>query len=71
MRPRTPSDKFIALLVLGRPPGDRLLDKFRNQSGGRVIENDREIMIGSFAALKMGVAVGDAYELFGDSFEVV
>ncbi len=54
-----------ALLVFGRTPGERLLDKYRKRLNGRVIEKDDEIMLGSVAAQNLGLKPGDTIELFG------
>jgi putative ABC transport system permease protein len=60
-----------ALLVFGRTPGERLLDKYKARLTGRLIEKDDEIMVGSIAAQNLGVAAGDRLEIFGREFQVV
>ena len=37
-----------ALVVFGRTPGDRLLDKFRTDLEGRMMEGEGEMMLGTF-----------------------
>ncbi len=59
------------LLVWGRTPGDRLIQKFRKRMEGRVIENDREIMVGKMAAQGLGIGEGGELGLFGRTFRVV
>lgn len=59
------------LLVWGRTPGDRLIQKFRKKMQGRIIESDREVMLGFLAAQSLGVKPGDDLELFGRPFKVV
>ncbi len=63
--------KMDMLLVWGRPPGDRLIEKFRKRMQGRIIENDREVMLGYLAAQSLGVKTGDDLQLFGRPFKVV
>ena len=64
-------DRMDMLLVWGRTPGDRLLHKFRKKIEGRLIENDREIMMGFLAARSLGVRVGEDVEVFNRVFKVV
>jgi putative ABC transport system permease protein len=59
-----------ALLVFGRTPGERLLDKYRRRLKGRLIEGDGEIMLGSIAAQNLGLGPGDSLEIFGRAFAV-
>jgi ABC-type antimicrobial peptide transport system permease subunit len=60
-----------ALLVFGRTPGERLLEKHRTRLEGRLIERDDEVMVGSVAAEYLGVKPGDPLTLFGREFKVV
>ncbi len=60
-----------ALLIFGRTPGDRILDKFKKTVKGRVIEREGEIMVGSIAAENFGIRVDDTLELFDQPFKVV
>jgi putative ABC transport system permease protein len=63
--------KMDMLLVWGRPPGDRLIEKFRKRMRGDIIKNDREVMVGYLAARSLGVKPDDTLELFGRPFKVV
>ncbi len=60
-----------ALLLYGRAPGDRLLEKFRGKVRGRVIEADDEIMLGSITAENLKMGPGDTLDLFKRQFKVV
>ena len=59
------------LPVFGRSPGERLLQKYRPQLNGRLIENDGEILLGSIAANNLGLKVGDTFVLFERNLTVV
>jgi putative ABC transport system permease protein len=58
------------LVVLGRDPGDRLLEKFRRGLQGRLFENDDEILLGRETAEALGVQPGGTLELFDRTFTV-
>ncbi len=61
---------IVALLVFGRTPGDRLLEKYRGNLQGRLLSASDEIMLGSVAAEKLGLKPGDSLELFDRTFRV-
>ncbi|MBI2931159.1 MAG: ABC transporter permease [Planctomycetes bacterium] len=60
-----------ALLVYGRTPGDPLLEKFRANIRGRLIEGEDEIMLGTVAAENLKLEPGETLELFRRTFRVV
>ena len=63
--------RITALVVFGRTPGDRLLDKYRKGLRGRLIEAPGEMLVGSIAAEDLKIDVGGTLELFGRKFSVV
>jgi putative ABC transport system permease protein len=63
--------RMPTLLVFGRTPGDRILDKFKGKVKGRIFAADDEVMLGKYTAETFALAVGDSLELFGRSFRVV
>jgi putative ABC transport system permease protein len=60
-----------ALLIFGRSPGERLLQKYRARMVGRLLENDNEILLGSIAANNLSLKTGDTLVLFDRTFTVV
>ena len=64
-------DGMDMLLVWGRTPGDRLIEKFRKRIQGRLIQDDGEVMLGFLAAKSLGVRVGEEVEIFNRRFKVV
>jgi putative ABC transport system permease protein len=64
-------DRITALVVFGRTPGDRLMEKYRKNLRGRLIEKDDEILMGSIAAEDLKLGPGDTMELFSRKFTVV
>ena len=65
------ASKLTALVVFGRTPGDRLLEKFKRRLEGRMIEADDECMMGRMAAEALGIKVGGTFDAFGRKFKVV
>jgi putative ABC transport system permease protein len=63
--------KVEALVVFGRTPGDRLLDKFRGRLEGRSLAAEDEVMVGAIAARSLGLKVGDVLEMFRGTFRIV
>jgi putative ABC transport system permease protein len=63
--------RMLTLLVFGRTPGDRLLEKFRGRLSGRLFESEDEVIVGADAARDLSLAAGDTLELFGQTFRVV
>lgn len=63
--------RITALVVFGRTPGDRLMDKYRKNLKGRLLEREDEILVGSIAAEDLKLGVGDTLELFNRTFKVV
>ena len=65
--------RMPTLLIFGRPPGDRILDKFKGKVRGRVIAADDEVMVGHIAAETFGLKGADkeTLEVFGRAFRVV
>lgn len=61
---------IAALLVFGRTPGERLLQKYQARIRGRVIEAEDEVMLGSVAAKNLGAEPGGTLDLFGRTFKV-
>ncbi len=68
---KVPTGRVEALVLFGRTPGDRLLDKFRGRLEGRAMTGEDEMMVGSIAARSLGLKVGDSLELFRRSFRIV
>jgi putative ABC transport system permease protein len=71
LRGRKMKTPMPTLLIFGRTPGDRLLNKFRSRVDGRVIEKEDEIMVGEIAATNLGIRPGDTLPLFKRTFRVV
>jgi putative ABC transport system permease protein len=65
------SPRITALVVFGRQPGDRLLDKYRKGLRGRLLEKPGEMLLGSIAAEDLKLDVGGTLELFSRKFEIV
>jgi len=65
------SPRITALVVFGRTPGDRLLDKYRPGLRGRLLEAPGEVLVGSIAAEDLKLDVGSTLELFGRKLAVV
>lgn len=63
--------RMLTLLVFGRTPGDRLLEKYAGRVDGRLIAADDEVMLGVDAARGLGLGTGDTLELFHRPFRVV
>jgi putative ABC transport system permease protein len=65
------SPRITALVVFGRTPGDRLLEKYRKGLKGRLLEAPGELLAGSIAAEDLRLSLGDTLQLFGRTFTVV
>lgn len=70
--PATLDGRAAPFLVMGRDPGEPLLEGYRSPAlRGRLLEGPGEVMLGEIAARELGLGPGDELSLFGRDLEVV
>jgi len=66
-----PGTRLKFLTVFGRIPGDRLVEKFRHATEGKLLAAEDEMILGNDAARDLGVKLGDTLTLLNRTFRIV